>query len=287
MKRNSFHNKILTLLASVILIFSLTYADSASGESVGEKAPDRQERIGSSAITALPAESPVTVMPEVAQSIELSSSDVNRITCQGEIKDVVYSREKGITVKFSGRDAFIKFRTSQKEGRTSYSATPSEIFIVCGENVYNIIAIPRRIPARSVRLSPGKMENIRKNRAHLGSLPFEKKVLAAIRSLYTGEIPDSFTVKTPHQKVDVFRDLDLILSRVAVIDGEGLQVKEYRAVLNGNEKEKIELSEKDFLRNEISARPVAVSLDRLVLKKGENMRIFVVELHQEESNGER
>lgn len=287
MKETTFNIPIGRLLVSALLILSLAYGGYASAETVKEKAADPQERTVSPMITALPAEGAVTVMPEIAQSVELSSSDVNRITCQGEIKDVIYSREKGITVKFSGRDAFIKFRTTRKDGRTAYSTTPSEIFIVCGENVYSLIAIPRRIPARSVRLSLGKMENIRKNRSLLGALPFEKKVLGSIRSLYTDEIPDSFTVTTPNRKVDIFRDLDFILSRVAVVDGEGLQVKEYRAVLTGVGKEKIEISEKDFLRNEISTRPIAISLDRLVLKKGETLRVFVVELHQEESNGER
>jgi len=287
MKETTFDIPIGRILVSVLLILSLTYADYASAETVKDKAPDTQERTGSPMITALPAEGAAAVMPEIAQSIELSSSDVNRITCQGGIKDMVFSKEKGITVKFSGRDAFVKFRTAQKDGRTVYSTTPSEIFIVCGENVYNLIAIPRRIPARSVRLSPGKMENIKKNRSLLGSLPFEKKVLGAIRSLYTDEIPDSFTVTAPNRKVDIFRDLNLILSRIAVVDGEGLQVKEYRAALADANKDKIEISEKDFLRNEISTRPIAISLDRLILKKGERLRVFVGELHQEESNGER
>jgi conjugal transfer pilus assembly protein TraK len=227
-------------------------------------------------------------MPEVAQSIELSNSDVNRITCQGEIKDVVYSREKGISVKFSGKDAFVKFRTGLKDGKTTYSTTPSEIFVVCGDNVYSLIAITKRIPARSVRLSPGKMENVRKNSLLLGALPFEKKVLAAIRSLYTEEIPDSFTVSTPpNKRIDLFRDLDLTLAKIAVVEGEGIQVKEYRGTIAGTNKDRIELGEKDFLRNEISTDPIAVSLDRIILKKGEILRVFVVEPHREAPDDER
>ncbi|MDX9821990.1 MAG: type-F conjugative transfer system secretin TraK [Syntrophales bacterium] len=238
-------------------------------------------------IATLPADGAVTIMPEISQPVELSSSDVNRITCQGEIKDVVYSKEKGITVKFSGRDAFIKFRIGQKDGKTAYSTTPSEIFIVCGDNIYSLIAVPKRIPARSVRLSPGEIENVRKNRLLLGALPFEKKALTVIKSLFTDEIPESFTVSTPKRKIDLFRDLDLVLSRIAVAEGEGIQVKEYRGTIAGGDKDKIELGEKDFLRNEISTDPIAVSLDRFVLKKGEILRIFVVEPHREEPGDER
>lgn len=270
---------VLTLAVSVL-------GSAGIASSQEENVPENRETADVQ-ITKLPAEGAVTVMPEVAQSVELSSSDVNRITCQGEIKDVVYSREKGITVKFSGRDAFVKFRTGLKDGKTTYSTTPSEIFVVCGDNVYSLIALPKRIPARSIRLSPGKTENIRKNRSLFGALPFEKKILSAIRSLYTEEIPESFTVSTPNKRIDLFRDLDLVLARVAVVEGEGIQVKEYRGTLADGDKDRIELGEKDFLRNEISTDPIAVSLDRLVLKKGEILRAFVVEPHREEQGDER
>jgi conjugal transfer pilus assembly protein TraK len=284
MKKNMLKKKVGMLLVLTLAVSVLGSAGIASSQE--ENVPENRETADVQ-ITKLPAEGTVTVMPEVAQPVELSSSDVNRITCQGEIKDVVYSREKGITVKFSGRDAFVKFRTGLKDGKTTYSTTPSEIFVVCGDNVYSLIAVPKRIPARSIRLSPGKTENIRKNRSLFGALPFEKKILSAIRSLYTEEIPESFTVSTPNKRIDLFRDLDLVLARVAVVEGEGIQVKEYRGALAGGDKDRIELGERDFLRNEISIDPIAVSLDRLVLKKGEILRAFVVEPHREEPGDER
>lgn len=281
MKKNILEKKAGMLLALTLAVSILGTASIARGQE--GNVPENRETAGVP-IAALPAEGAVTVMPEIAQPVELSSSDVNRITCQGEIRDVVYSKEKGIAVKFSGRDAFVKFRTGLKDGRTTYSTTPSEIFVVCGDNVYSLIAVPRRIPARSVRLSPGKMENVRKNRSLLGALPFEKKVLAAIRSLYTEEIPESFTVSTPNRRIGLFRDLDLVLARIAVVEGEGIQVKEYRGTIADGGKDRIELGEKDFLRNEISTHPIAVSLDKLVLKKGEILRAFIVELHREETD---
>ena len=284
MKKNMLKKK-----AGMLLVFTLAVSflgNAGIGRSEEANIPENSEKAGIQ-IVSLPAHGAVTIMPEVAQPVELSSSDVNRITCQGEIKDVVYSKEKGISVKFSGKDAFVKFRTRLKDGKTSYSNTPSEIFVVCGDNVYSLIAIPKRIPARSVRLSPGKIENVRKNRSLLGALPFEKKVLTAIRSLFMEEIPDSFTVSTPNRRIDLFRDLDLTFARIAVVEGEGIQVKEYRGTIAGENKERIELGEKDFLRNEISTDPIAISLDRLILKKGETLRVFVVESHREAPDDER
>ncbi len=285
--KDSVFSIVFGVLISLCFLLIIGYAGLSFGETLKEKASDEKEQAGLPSTMNLPAEGAVIVLPEIAQSVELSSSDVNRITCQGEIKDVVFSKEKGITVKFGGKDAFVKFLTTRKEGQTVYSTVPSELFIACGENVYNIIAIPRRIPARSVRLSSGRMENIKKNKALLDALPFEKKMLGIIRSLYREEIPESFTLTTLNRRVELFRDLDLVLFRSAVIDGEGIQAREYRAVIPAGGKEKIELSEKDFLRNEISPRPLAISLDRLVLKKGETLRIFVVERSQEEPDSER
>ncbi len=270
------------LILLVLFLLALGSSAKTFGQDRPEKLPTRQTPVMTAPQTATSSvEGAVTLLPEIAQTIELSSSDVNRITCGEEIKDVVFSKEKGIAVRFSGKDAFVKFRTTQKEGKIVYSTTPSEIFIVCGESVYTLIALPRRIPARSVRLSTGKMDNIRKNKSLLGALPFEKKVLSAIRSLFLEDIPDSFTVTTPRQKIDLFQDIDLVLLRVAVVDGEGFQVKEYRGTLTGSVKNQLELGEKDFLRSEISAQPIAISLDRLVLKRGDTLRVFVAEARRE------
>jgi hypothetical protein len=52
-----------------------------------------------------------------------------------------------------------------------------------------------------------------------------------------------------------------------VVEGEGIQVKEYRGTLADGDKDRIELGEKDFLRNEISTDTHRRLLDRLVLKK--------------------
>jgi conjugal transfer pilus assembly protein TraK len=288
MMKHPFKQQPAELLFLVLFLLVLGNGVTAFGQDRPEKQPNRQ----APEMTAPPpatssVEGAVTLLPEIALTVEMSSSDVNRITCQEEIKDVVFSKEKGIAVRFSGKDAFVKFRTTQKDGKTVYSATPSEIFIICGDSVYTMIAMPRRIPARSVRLSTGKMDNIRKNKSLLGSLPFEKKILSAIRSLYLEEIPESFTVSTPKQRIDLFRDLEFILYRVAVVDGEGFQVKEYRGTLTGSGKEQLELGEKDFLRKDISAQPLAVSLDRLVLRKGDTLRVFVAEIHYEESTHDR
>jgi len=215
------------------------------------------------------------VFPEVSTAVTLSNSDINRITCREEIKDVVFSREKGLSVKTTGKDAFVKFLITRKEEKEVYSSTPSELFVVCGENVYNLIAIPKRVPSQTVRLSPGS-EKIRENRSLYRELPFEKKILAIIRSVYTNEIPEGFSTAAVNTHLSLFRALEVTLIRTHRVEGEGLLVKEYLVALK-KQGEALKLSEKDFLRPAIAAKPVAIALDRHDVRQGDTGRLIVLE----------
>jgi len=216
-----------------------------------------------------------TVIPEVSTAVTLSNSDINRITCREEIKDVVFSREKGLSVKTVGKDAFVKFLITRKDEKEVYSSTPSELFVVCGENVYNLIALPKRVPSQTVRLTPGA-ERIRENRRMYGELPFEKKILAIIRSVYTSEIPEGFNTVPAGDKLSLFKDLEVTLVRTHRVEGEGLLVKEYLLEAK-NSGEVLKLTEKDFLRPAIATRPVAISLDRHELGQGDTARLIALE----------
>lgn len=216
-----------------------------------------------------------TVLPEVSTAVTLSNSDINRITCREEIRDVVFSREKGLSVKVAGRDAFVKFLITRKEGKEVYSSTPSELFVVCGENVYSLIAMPGRVPSRTVRLSPGS-EKISQNRGVYRELPFEKKVLALIRSVYTGEIPEGVSTVAVNKSLPLFRDLEVRLVRTHRLQGEGLQVLEY-LLASKRPGEPLRFSEKDFLSPAVSAGPVAIAIDRHELSQGDTARLTVVE----------
>lgn len=218
------------------------------------------------------------VMPEVSSQVELSSSDINRIICPTQIKDIVYSKEKGITVKLSGSNAFVKFLVHRKDGRDQYSSVPTELFVVCGDDIYNLIAVPKRIPSQTVQLAPGRVDALKKNIAVYGDLPLEKKVVTILRQIYTDKVPDSITSQSVNRKYELFRHLNLIHVKTFTVDGEGLIVKEFRATVSDDAKG-VYLREKDFVRPEIASRIIAVSIDTLDLKKDDMARIFVVERH--------
>lgn len=218
------------------------------------------------------------VLPEITTQIEMSSSDINRIVCQADIRDVIFSKEKGLSVKFAGRDAFVKFLITKKEGQEIYSNTPSELFLICGNDAYSLIAIPRRIPSQTIRLSSGKLEKIKRNISLMDGLPFEKKVLGLIKSVYTEDIPDSFSITKSNKKIEIFKDITLTLKRTVAIEGDGLQVKEYNVEINKDlPHASVQIMEKDFLRTELTVKPVAISIDKMNLKKGDSARLFIVE----------
>jgi len=225
----------------------------------------------------IPAGGMSTVVPEVATQVALSSSDINRIVCPaGDIRDVVYSKEKSITVKMAGKNAFIKFHVVKKDEKDIYATIPTELFFICGENTFNVIGIPKRIPSQTITLSSGKRETIKRNAALFGELPYERRVISLIKKVYVDDMSESLNVVAVNKPVAVFKQVELILKRVVTVEGEGLRLKEYNASVRP-EYDTIILKEKEFLRSEITSKPLAISVDITNLKKGETARILIVE----------
>jgi len=229
----------------------------------------------------------VTVLPEVTTKVYLSNRDVNRITCMGgrPIKDIVYSKEKGISVKTDGSNAFVKFLISRDSmtGALQYAKVPSEFYVVCGQDtVYTLIATPRNIPAQAIQLVSREKE-IKKNLSIFEGLSFERKILMLVKDTYRDTIPESFTVQLLNKPYKLFRYIDVILKRRVIAEGEGLQVKEFILSLKASSpKPRMELSEKFFLLPELTQNPVGISLEHMALQRGHPCRLFIVERHVEE-----
>jgi len=207
--------------------------------------------------------------------VELSSSDVNRIVCEGgEIKDVVYSKEKGLIVKSSGSDVYVKFQVFQKEDKLVYDETPSELYITCGESVYSLIAAPVKTPSVTLRLADRK-NKVKESAAVFKGLVYEEKILKFLKMAYMDDIPDVFSIDVPSEEAagpEVrFSSVDLRLRRVVKAEGEGLVLKEYRVM----PKEDIEVREIDFMS--LAEKPAAVALDSTVMKQGLEYRLFVID----------
>lgn len=221
---------------------------------------------------------PQTILPEVTTTIQLSSSDLNRIICSdGDFKEALTSDEKGLMIKITGKDAFLKFKVAKRnDGKLSYSTTPTEIYMVCGNSTYSMVAFPSRMPSQTIKLASGVENKMKENQALYAGLPFEKRIIRAIKEIYTDTIPESYTV-VRYNKADLsWKGLVVVLKREVSIEGEGMRVKEYHVSLKAGQ-EPFKLSEKMFLRKDFAHNPIGISIDKHVLRPGNASRLFIVE----------
>ena len=220
-------------------------------------------------------QSPTIVTPEIPAAVRLSAQDINRVTCQsGEIRDVVYSKEKGMTVTFAGKDAYIKYKYIKKSDKTIYP-TVTEMYIVCGEATYNLIAVPESIPSKTIQLSTGDREKIRNNKKYFSGMSSEKKIMTMIKAVYTDDIQESFTVeKYALRDISPYEELFISPNRTVSAPGEGMSVKEYIIkIKESSKRQEIELDERDFI--ETTTNPIALAIDKLKIKKGDTARMFI------------
>ena len=249
----------------------------ASDQSGGQKLKTAIEQV---AEQPAEVEFPTVVLPEATTSVRLSSSDMNRISCPTDIREALTSAEKGLTIKITGKDAFVKFKVTKKGDKFAYSSTPTELYVVCGDETFSMVIFPQRVPSQTIRLTSGKDRKIKENLSLYSGLPFEKKTLKAIKDVYTENIPDSYSVSRREKRLFMFREILLTLKRTVDIEGEGLRIKEYEASLRGENTE-FKMNEKMFLKTELAENPVAISLERHILRTGDTSRVFVVEQRAE------
>ena len=77
-----------------------------------------------------------------------------------------------MTVTFAGKDAYIKYKYIKKVDKTIYPGV-TEMYIICGDATYNLIAVPESIPSKTIELSTGD-KKIRKNKNYFRGMSSEK-----------------------------------------------------------------------------------------------------------------
>ncbi len=263
----------IALLAALLVPVLAQAAEHGGGQ---------KQKTGTEQVAEQPAEGefPTVVLPDATTSVRLSSSDMNRISCPTDIREALTSSEKGLTIKITGKDAFVKFKLTKKGDKFAYSSTPTELYVVCGDETFSMVIYPQRVPSQTIRLTSGKNRKIKENLSLYSGLPFEKKALKAIKDVYTENIPDSYSVSRREKRFFSFREILLTLKRTLDIEGEGLRIKEYEASLRGEATE-FKMNEKMFLKTELAENPVAISLERHILRTGDTSRVFVLEQRAE------
>jgi len=226
-------------------------------------------------LTAVPALAGEGVPAEVPTQVELSAKEINRIVCPGQMSDLIFSEEKGLTGHFSGNNAFVKFTAEEVNGKRRYSEEASEIYAVCNGSVYTIIATPTEADAVTVRLALSKSETVEKNIARYKNMPLEKQALQLIKEAYDGVFPSSYQVTDKKQSVQLCTDIDLVWQQVVEAEGAGLRLKSFKAT--SRMASDTELTEKPFLNPAIGNQILAIAIVERILKPKQSTRVFVVE----------
>jgi len=215
------------------------------------------------------------VPAEVPTMVELSGREINRIVCPGQMSDLIFSEEKGLTGHFSGNNAFVKFTAEEVGGKLKYSKEPSEIYVVCNGSVYTIIGTPAEINAVTVRLAQPKSETVEKNIARYKNMPLEKQALQLIKEAYDGVFPSGYRVTDKAVPVPLCPDLDLVQQQIVEVEGVGLRLKAFKATSRAIKD--INLQEKTFLASVIGNPILAVAVENHTLQPKQSTRVFVVE----------
>ena len=168
--------------------------------------------------------------PNVTNAVPASNRDVNWIRCEGPVRDVITSVEKNVEVRYSGNNAFLKFKAIQKGSETLYSTLETEIYVICDDHVYKLLITPENRPATTILLRPPADEDVEAVRERFSAMPWETKLLTILKEVYTGEIPASYSVTAvEHASPVAFSaTTQLALTRIVQVPGEGLAVYEYQ-----------------------------------------------------------
>ncbi|WP_028842922.1 TraK domain-containing protein [Thermodesulfovibrio yellowstonii] len=238
-----------------------------------ESAPYQAEQISGSAYI---------VEPERATAVKMSASDVNRLVCPYDVKDVVYSEEKGVQVKVSGKNAFVKFLVKRIGNKEQYSQIPADLYVVCGDKVYSIIAFPERIPSVTVYLED-KEKKVKEVLEKYSSMPFEKRIVEYVKTFFKGNIPPEAEMKPVRKNYTLYEHIGITEVAQYTIPGEDVLIRVFNIKCTGlpEKATSVEIAEKDFLRKELTQMPLAISLEKLRLVKGETVKMLIIERAKE------
>ena len=203
----------------------------------------------------------------VQHYVKISLRDVNRIYCEsGDVGSVAYSKEKRIELVKEGRNLFVKILPIKKEQKLVYEDVPRELFVECGGEVFSIVLIPREVPSETIVLRVKKPDLEKAVRFEQGE--FTEFITSVIRSAYRDVPPEGYEERKVGRKFKEFRELELHLLKIYEGASFSVLVFEVRA------REDVHLDPAVFVP--YIQKPVALSLVREKLRKGERTRLFVV-----------
>lgn len=224
---------------------------------------------------------PQIVEDEDYQAVEISLKDVSRVVCFTNIPRVIYSREKGMEIKTIDRNAFVKNLPKEAvdpmTGRmtTEYDSRPKEVYLVCGDKTFSLLLIPKDIPANTIYLKSSYVEK-EKAFSFEKSNDYEDTILKLIKSAYSENIPDGYSVDNIEAVLKDYQEIRLVHRRNYT--GVMFEIQEYLVIA----KKELNINEITLLEAIFPKNPLAVSIISPVLRPNEQSRVFIVRLLKDE-----
>jgi len=215
-----------------------------------------------------------SLLPEVVQKVPLSSTDVNRVNCKnGAITDVVFSKEKGIEVKQSGSNAYIKYTIKVVGNQEQYIQRPTEFHIVCDEEIYTLIAEPRPGGPVIVRLSNNERNRLKRNVEKAKGIPKEQLIVTLSKQVLTQDYDPGHRVQKQTEEIRLFNEVVLTKITDVHADGWGMKASEYLIVAK---KDLQKINEREFLNTKLGNKIIGVTVHPQSLKKNEKARVIII-----------
>jgi len=224
------------------------------------------------------------VKPDSAKTVRLSNTDINRVVCQsGEINDVFFSQEKGVTVVNKGGNAFVKYLVKQTAEGNEYITQATEIHVICDSKTYTLIGQPSQINAQTVYLNSGQNSHAQSNIDRYKGMAFEERILDLTQQIYRGQIDDHLSVSyddkivqvfpKEFQRLNFFNKFTVKSVLKVQVDGLNLQGVEYHI----HAKQAVNLQEQDFMEQDLGIEILGITLSQFKLKAGEVARLIIIQ----------
>lgn|GEM_PF-5359077 len=130
------------------------------------------------------------VNPERTTVVKMSASDINRLVCTyagSEIR-VIYPKRKGVNVKIVDNNAFVEFVVRKIGDKLVYQTTPVELYVICDNTVYSLIAFPQKIPAVTIYFKNPK-KKLESELEAVRDMPYEKRIVQLVKAFFQVNLP--------------------------------------------------------------------------------------------------
>jgi len=99
-----------------------------------------------------------TIIENSFSFVNISLTDVNRISCPYTIKWFTYSKEKEIQITKANKNLLVKIIpkviVEGNEEKIVRDSFPRELLVECGNQVFTLILVPKKIPTQTIILKP-------------------------------------------------------------------------------------------------------------------------------------